>query len=57
MDSLRSFDRAKGSAIGLGIMRPRTPARIGQRLARIYDYRRGGPRPKATGFIDCQSSF
>lgn len=46
-DDLSSFDRASASAAGIRIMRQRTIDRIGQRLVRLYEYRRGGPTPES----------
>jgi glycosyltransferase involved in cell wall biosynthesis len=46
LDNLRSFDRSRAQAAGLAIMRARSPERIGRRLVKLYEYRRGGPQPE-----------
>ena len=46
LDSLSAFDRQKASERGLAMMRRRPAERIGQRLVRLYEYRRGGPQPE-----------
>jgi len=46
-DNLAQFDIENARATGLRIMQQRTPQRIGQRLARIYKYRRGGAAPES----------
>lgn len=45
LDNLVLFDHDTAKANGLAIMRRRCPTVMGERLGRIYRYRRGGPQP------------
>jgi len=46
IDNLQAFDFNKARTAGLRIMQQRTPERVGQRLVKVYEYRRGGPMPE-----------